>query len=150
MRILAVTSIITVMAIWNLKSCQNKFSRDWEVKTYSKNGGTFKLTLSTIRLHDPAGKGKYAPYDELQYDLTIEPQAANKESEDKFLLKQAEAQPEIWFVDKEGYPTIEPITIKLHPDEAKTELWKATGSIAYPKELQKARSWFVQFDDKTR
>ena len=149
-RILSVAGVITALGVLNLKSCHNKFSRDWEVKTYEHAGCSYKLTLCTNRLHDPDGKGKYGSFDELQYDLNIEPQETNKEREQEFLAKQAKANPEIWFLDKEGSPVIEPLPVRLHPDDEGTQSWKATGTTIYPKELRKARDWFVQFDEKTQ
>lgn len=149
MRVLAVTSIVTAMSIYSIRSCQNKFVRDWDEKEVTVGNANLKTTLTTNRYHDSSNKGKYGSFDELEYKLEVKEQAIDKSRPANFLDSKCNHSPEIYFVNREGVPIVEPIQVQLKPDETESGKWKASGSLPYSNQMRMARDWFLQFDDSS-
>lgn len=147
MRIMAVTSIVTAMSIFSIRSCQNKFIRDWDDKEVTVGNASLRTSLTTNRYHDPSNKGKYGNFDELEYLLQVKEEAIDKNRPADFLNSKCNQHPEIYFINREGIPVAEPISVQLKPDEKETGKWTANGSLPYSNQMRLARDWFLQFDD---
>lgn len=151
--ICAVVFVMCTAATMYMASCESTYIKHWEPESVVIKG-QFPLVgkLTTTRIHNPTGHGKFKGADEIKYELELYPdneEGAWAPQVIEFLDKQSEKKPQVNFTNNDNAQLLGSTQINLRKEvsEEKT-LYLAHGNFGSPSSFKKATNWTIIWDEQ--